>query len=302
MIKFSIIYKSIFPSVNYIRKMHFKEIRELNKIFNLLNSFNEFYDYLKALSENKKLIVKKRNDRISIIFYVEILLKQQEIVIDLFPIKKDVDLNIKEIYQELSNIKLKIDSLNGEIETVKNENKELIQKTKSLNNENTKLNEEIVILKNKNIEINNKMEVLIKEIKILKESKSENKSLKQNLNFDKSSIMEISEKNFVLSEIESKMNKTIKHIKKLYQATIDGGDPINFHKNCNNIPNTLVLIKSEGQRRFGGFTHIPWTTKGSYIKDPEMKTFVFSLDNKKIYNLKSSINAVCHQNYLGPCF
>ena len=50
MIKFSIIYKSIFPSVNYIRKMHFKEIRELNKIFNLLNSFNEFYDYLKALS------------------------------------------------------------------------------------------------------------------------------------------------------------------------------------------------------------------------------------------------------------
>ena len=45
-------------------------------------------------SENKKLIVKKRNDRISIIFYVEILLKQQEIVIDLFPIKKDVDLNI----------------------------------------------------------------------------------------------------------------------------------------------------------------------------------------------------------------
>ena len=32
MIKFSIIDKSIFPSVNYIRKMNFKEIRELNKI------------------------------------------------------------------------------------------------------------------------------------------------------------------------------------------------------------------------------------------------------------------------------
>ena len=98
MIKFSIIDKSIFPSVNYIRKMQFKEIRELNKIFNLLNSFNEFYDYLKALSENKKLIVKKRNDRISIIFYVEVLLKQQEIVIDLYPIKKDVDLNIISSY------------------------------------------------------------------------------------------------------------------------------------------------------------------------------------------------------------
>ena len=95
--------------------------------------------------------------------------------------------------------------------------------------------------------------------------------------------MKIDEKDMLYKEIENKMNKRIKEINKLYQATIDGGDPINFHSKCDNIPNTLVLIKSEGKRRFGGFTPIPWKSieGNNWIKDPENKTFVFSLDNKK---------------------
>ena len=111
------------------------------------------------------------------------------------------------------------------------------------------------------------------------------------------------EGSFIFNEIEKKMNKRIKRITKLYQATIDGGDTINFHNKCDNIPNTLVLILSEGHRRFGGFTPIPWKSEGKYKKDPEMKTFVFSLDNKKIYYLKNKdSNAVYHYNNAGPCF
>ena len=100
------------------------------------------------------------------------------------------------------------------------------------------------------------------------------------------------------------MNKRIKEINKLYQATKDGGDPINFHLKCDNIPNTLVLIKSEGKRRFGGFTPIPWKSEERYVykQDSENKTFVFSLDNKKIYYLKDIENAVSHDKNRGPCF
>ena len=100
------------------------------------------------------------------------------------------------------------------------------------------------------------------------------------------------------------MNKRIKELKKLYQATIDGGDPINFHSKCDNIPNTLVLVKSEGYRRFGGFTPIPWKSeeKEIWLKDQDNKTFVFSLDNKKIYYLKSGQSAVHHYKESGPCF
>ena len=68
------------------------------------------------------------------------------------------------------------------------------------------------------------------------------------------------------------------------------------------IKNTLVLIKSEGKRRFGGFTPIPWKSKGDFIGDKKNQTFVFSLDNKKIYNLKNIRWAVYHYASFGPCF
>ena len=122
---------------------------------------------------------------------------------------------------------------------------------------------------------------------------------------NKSVIMKDNEKNFIFTKIESNMCKKIKEIKKLYQATIDGGDSINFHKKSDNIPNTLVLIKSDGQRRFGGFTPIPWKSEENYkwIKDHERKTFVFSLDNKKIYDLiNANSNAIYHYKNSGPSF
>ena len=106
-ITFSINDKEQLPSINYIKTMSFKEIKQLNNIFNVLNSFNDFYDYLKSLSNNNKLNIQKENDKITIIFYVEVLLKQEKIEIDLYPTKKDINLTIKEIFQELLNIKNK---------------------------------------------------------------------------------------------------------------------------------------------------------------------------------------------------
>ena len=116
--------------------------------------------------------------------------------------------------------------------------------------------------------------------------------------------MKEDERNMIFSEIENKMNKKIIKIKKLYQATIDGGDPINFHSKCDNIENTLVLIKSEGFRRFGGFTPIPWTSSenGVFKKDPSSNSFLFSLDKNEIYSLISGFNAVYHNKDSGPCF
>ena len=281
-ITFSINDKEQLPSVNYIRTMTLKEIKELN------------------------------NNIITIIFYVEVLLKHQKIEIDLNRAKNDINLNIKEIYQELFNLKNKM----IEIDTLKNENNNLKIKIEEISNEmdiikneNIKLNNEIDTLKvnNKqlNIEINNlKVENNQMKLKIEEHNKEIN-YLKENIDkyINKSEIMKIDEKSMIFSEIENKMNKKIKKINKLYQATIDGGDPINFHLKCDNIPNTLVLIKSEGKRRFGGFTPIPWKSGwGDYIKDPEKKTFVFSLDNKKIYYLKDIENAVSHDKGSGPCF
>ena len=53
--------------------MNFKEIKELNKVFYVLNSFNDFYDYLKLLSDKEKLNIRKSDNKISIIIYSEVL-------------------------------------------------------------------------------------------------------------------------------------------------------------------------------------------------------------------------------------
>ena len=61
-ITFSINDKEQLPSVNYKRAMTLKDIKELNNVFLSLTSFNDFYDYLKSLSNNHKLSLKKDNN------------------------------------------------------------------------------------------------------------------------------------------------------------------------------------------------------------------------------------------------
>ena len=228
-----------------------------------MNKNFDIYNYFKNLSNDKKLNIKKdKNIILLIISSVDLNGHEVSGVIQLSPRKNDINMTINDIYIELKYLKEKI----KDIDSLKNENK---------------------ILKGK-------IEAQDKEIKYLK-NKINNIS-------NKSVIIKEDESEMITSEIEKKTNKKIKEIKKLYQATIEGGNSERFHKKCDNIANTLILIKSEGKRRFGGFTPIPWKSEENYIKDPEEKTFVFSLDNKKIYYLNNSDNAVYHDINSGPCF
>ncbi len=103
--------------------------------------------------------------------------------------------------------------------------------------------------------------------------------------------MKENEFNIIHLALKSRMNKEVKEIKKLYQITIEGDGSVNFHSKCDNIPNTLVLIKSAGNRRFGGFTSQVWeSTSGSYKDDKN--AFLFSLDKQRIYPYKNNGNAI----------
>ena len=322
MIIFSMIDKNHFPFINYNKTMNFSEIKDLNKKFQEFNSFDDFYAYLKLLSNNKKLNVKKCNNRLSIILNIEILLRQETIQIDLFSQKQDINLIIKEIWKEVlinkENIK-KISELKNEIETLKNDKIRFKTELDNLNRQNEILKKENENCKSRDKEKLKEIEVFGVENAELKEKireqnieinniKVEIKLLKEKiriLNYERSVIIKDDERSIIFQEIENKVNKPIIQLKKIYQATKDGGEPIMFHNKCDDIPNTLVLIKSEGSRRFGGFSPIPWKSDlgGSFKKDPEMKTFVFSLDNKKIYYLKDGNKyAVYHDKFCGPCF
>ena len=101
--------------------------------------------------------------------------------------------------------------------------------------------------------------------------------------------------------IKERMNKEIKEIKKIYQATKDGDNSKTFHQLCDGIPNTLVLYKSAGNRRFGGFTSQCWNVEiCGDISDKNC--FLFSLDKNKIYYSKNNIFQINNYNRDGPSF
>ena len=238
----------------YETKLSLEELKQMHKALCILNSCQEFLDYIKSLVENKKISINKIDEnKISIKIIIEYLLKQSSI--DIILKKKNIsfDLIAKDLYQQISILK-------------SNYNK--------VNEKNLFLEEEIKDIKKEN---KNMKDIIIK---------FEEYILENNIN-KISNIIKDDEFIIIKKEIEERINKKIKDFKKLYQATIDGGEAINFHNKCDNIPNTLILIESAGNRRFGGFASLCW---GSPIwsSNYDKNCFLFSLDKKKIYPPKNN--------------
>ena len=164
------------------------------------------------------------------------------------------------------------------------------------------LEERIIKLENENKEIKKE----IAELKAIIEpiNKKFKESIKINKNIFKinSVIMKQNEFDLISSAIQNRLNKNIKELKKLYQATIDGDSPINFHSRCDNIPNTLTLIKSRGNRRFGGFASECWKSPSSFELKDDINAFLFSLDKQKIYPYKKDDYALKFGKSYGPTF
>ena len=253
-----------YNSNNYSKKMPLKDIKDKeSKAIFISHSPKDFIQFLKKLSEMKKISVIRKDNSVIIKFEIEIMFVKHEIEIEL--ISKDKNLEL--IEKELNELKINYNKINEE-------NKDL----------------------KKRIEI---LEAEIKEIKkILNPDFNINKLKIGN----KSVIMKENEFDFIHLAIKSRLNKEVKELKKLYQATIDGDGAINFHSRCDNIPNTLVVIKSAGNRRFGGFTTAQWSSPTSAEFKDDPNAFLFSLDKQKIYSYKKNGKAICNNKDYGPIF
>ena len=64
-------------------KLVLEEIKYIHKIFLVINSSQDFIDYIKALIDNIKILFKKDENKMIIEFMVEYLFKQDFIQIDL---------------------------------------------------------------------------------------------------------------------------------------------------------------------------------------------------------------------------
>ena len=68
-----------------------------------------------------------------------------------------------------------------------------------------------------------------------------------------------------------------------FKGIIDTHEPFIFHKNCDNVGDTIMFIKTN-KTRFGGITDLSWGGKYYNInKYKKTKTRLFNLDNQKIF-------------------
>lgn len=102
----------------------------------------------------------------------------------------------------------------------------------------------------------------------------------------------------------------VRELKLLYRASVNGFGAKNFHQCCDNKGPTIIIIKSNHNRIFGGFTDIDWTTPEKHKQVMGRgNTFVFTFQKDK-FGIRSLHRMKCVQGHYevshypegGPCF
>ena len=219
----------------------------LRKGFRVCETIKEAYEILQEILEAKKSTIKMKENN-SVILIIEIGLPGGKTQ------KAELSLNKKEINKDILV-------------------EELIKKVNILEEENKKLKEEINEIK----EWKKKIEKLFQY------------EIKKKVTGFESNIIDNSEHlKFLINRLinnDSSLKEKNINFNLLYRATRDGDNFNDFHSRVDNKNSTLTIIKTNLGCKFGVFLEVPFKLTGNSIVDD--KSFIFSLDLKKIYNSKS---------------
>lgn len=206
-------------------------------------------------------------------------------------------------------------NLYAKINIIENENKNLREKIEQMNNKINEFSSKNQYYYSSNNNILSNMSQNIENLKAINEKLIyENNLFKKQINqinnekiiYDDSNVGHVEgtilknneEIEFLSKKIGENSDKVIFNL--IYKATENSDKAQVFHERCDQAKNTLVLIETSENRRFGGFTTCDWS--GNQIEKNDENAFVFSLDKMKIYDIVPGQPAIaCYPNY-GPIF
>ena len=240
--------------------------------------------------------------------------------------------NVEEIFRELENkieksiliedtnliyldIPIGLNVINDIILEIKESKKSYEAIIQELMNE---LNDKNILIKEKDNKIN-ELEKKLKEKELEKEklkfsnynnfyfynidNSYENYVLIQSQQYESIKFKEllILEKNFYICHllVPNFENKKI-FFNLIYKAKIDGDKAKNFHNKVDGKGPLVILVKTSKNIIIGGYTSKPWSSSNYYMEDHD--AFLFSLTNKKTYNIVNPKYACLHLENSGPCF
>ena len=272
-------FQSEIKKIEYEKNYNLEELKT-NKYLSLFDTISETYEEIISIIKQKKSEIK-------------LIEKENQIEINI-PL---LGARIKEINfilnEKEKNDKDKINELYDIISNLKQENKQLKENQKKLEENQKKLEE--------------KINIILNEIKPLKEFKEKMDKKEKEKNENKK-IRNLD--SLVLGDNE-KYNKTLKNwinpnmkikAELLYRLTRDGDEFQTFHNLCDNKGITLLLVKLIDGNILGGYITKDWDNHSEWKSDQD--AFVFSLTQnvKCITNSNNSYNAFyCRSDY-GPYF
>ena len=184
--------------------------------------------------------------------------------------------NYINIFIPLNNIKF--NEINFKVDLKENINIVNNKEINELKNVIKDQNNDIINLKNKV----NQLEIVVNDLLIFKKDIVGKITFKINSKIVDSYFNIILIKNWI-NNINNESSKIIK-AKLLYKLSKDGDSIDTFHQKCDNNSPTLLLVETTNGRKFGGYTTCVWSVNKGGKKDG--KTFLFSLDEKKLYKKK----------------
>lgn len=240
-----------------------EEIKKLNdKIDKLDLKVNKKEDDLKNIINEKDIIINEIQNKI---------LEQENI--------------IKENKNEIISLNKKIEDLLIQFNALKNNfekkiNNEIIKIKDGFEN---KLKEKESTINNLRNDLNNKSNQSEEKINIIKKNITAYKFM------DKNNIFNFEDMCLISSGIKKNLSKNVKNYNLIFKASKDGYKGEDFHKKCDKIKNTLIIILTKNGRRFGGFTDLTWDNEHKYSRKKGGNSFIFSFDYKEIYFKKNDI-------------
>ena len=71
---------------------------------------------------------------------------------------------------------------------------------------------------------------------------------------------------------------------------------------CDNIDDTLILIRTEFGKTIGGYTHLKWNQTDGWVHDEEKRAFLLQLDNHEKLTPVKDYNIIHCSSEFGPIF
>ena len=287
----------------YQQNYSIHELQNLSKIFAVYETVKDIILFLK----NLKFEINEKNEEIVLQFnafmpdgkskLIELILKKhlmdnnnlikflveevKSIKANMSSLKNRYESEIKELKDEISNYQNDLSNIKAD-----NANRDIIYKKEisNLKEENKKLWDEI-----------NKLKIFFYESKEIEK----NKTIQLN-----SKITSINSINFILDYIrKNDKSFNFNEIKLLYRGSRDGDRTKTCHELCDNKQNVLIIMKSDTDHIFGGYSKIGFKINNNLEYKIDNNCFLFSIDSKKIYPVIKDKKVICNidaQN--GLCF